>query len=213
MIKNLLVIIKGLIRQTSKFFPYFFAFYIISLAISTFSETWSHFFNWKAFNISILFLGVISFISIFSRNETGNFKKLSILNSIKNTLANKKMTYVKILLIFLFLSYLIILQINLIDFSIIAFGLISIFLIKDGRVSAVLAMSTFIYCVFLYANDNIKLSETYSVYGYYFLIILVISQVMQSFKKTNPKGQIHIRVRPQRLTIRKKLEIKVRPVD
>lgn len=183
-------IFKDLISQISNFFSYFFVFYVVSLVIALFSETWRSFFYWKAFHISILIMAILAIINKKNRVQVKTIKKdvffwnksIGFLD-----LESKKIAYFKFLVILLILIYSIFNNIPSVEFIILVFGLISIFFAIDSKISAGVAILILFYCVILTIYKKDSLAETYSTYAYYLLIILVITQIKGQIKKVPEK--------------------------
>ncbi len=73
--KKSIKILKLVLNHIAEIYLYFFAFYIICLILSCFFVQWKLFFNWTAFHISVIVLGILSLFSdkfrkfIFSKKE------------------------------------------------------------------------------------------------------------------------------------------------
>lgn len=57
---KIILILKLVANDIAATFPYFFAFYVVSLLVSIFSPAWRGYFYWPAFNLSVLFFALIS---------------------------------------------------------------------------------------------------------------------------------------------------------
>jgi hypothetical protein len=59
-ISKIVHVFKLVADDVAAIFPYFFAFYLVSLAVSVFFTAWRGYFNWPAFHLSVLFFALIS---------------------------------------------------------------------------------------------------------------------------------------------------------
>jgi hypothetical protein len=58
--KKTVRILRSVANDVAAIFPYFLAFYLISLVVSIFFSAWRGYFYWPAFHLSIIFLALIS---------------------------------------------------------------------------------------------------------------------------------------------------------
>lgn len=163
----------------ARFFPYFFGFYIFSLLVSLFSRSWKSFFNWEAFAVCVVALGVASLFSnkgwtlsdlIFLKQEGKAFilrlwKQLGISGQIK------------IAIILAILIFALTKNIGVIDFIVLAYALASVLFILESRISAGLAIVLLVACPLFLMFKKDAVAETLAVYAYYFLVITVITQI------------------------------------
>jgi len=165
LMNSLKIIFKILLDQIAGFFPYFFIFYVICLSLSLFFVSWKLFFNWPAFNISLLFLGALSLLSEKWRS-----------NWIVKKIQDKKKLLIKLVIISSILMYAIFQGINFVEFFILSFGLIAFFFKVDIILAGIISLLLLILCPILLSFGNDKLSELLAVYAYYLLIIVAVIQ-------------------------------------
>jgi len=170
-------IIEILIDRVAGFFPYFFIFYIISLSIAMLYSPLRVFFDWEAFNTSLIFLGILS---LFSKKWRLN-RIVKKIQDKRKLIINLVIILIKLIIILSFLTYAILRGIHLINFLILLFGLIAFFFRVDIILVGIISLLFLLLCPILLHFGNDELAELFALYAYYFLIIMVIVQLKNSF--------------------------------
>ena len=171
-------IFEILIDQISSFFFYFFIFYIICLSVALFYDPWRLFFNWKAFSISLFFLGMISLFN--DKLDSISIFKISI----------RKSSIIKFFIIISILIYFVGHNIRLVEFLILCFGLIALFFGIGFRFAALTAMFFLLLIPIFSLLEDAESVKMFAVYAYYFLIIMAILQ-FKDFKSNNQSNLEH----------------------
>jgi hypothetical protein len=178
-------VLKLVADDVATFFPYFFGFWLISLCISIFFPAWRDYFNWLAFDLSVLLFALISLWSDTVQNFWKGEKGFEVAG--KGAIAWKKILswqkglkrsdYYKIAAMVIVLVFSLFQGIYAVDFFVLLFGLISVFFGLDMRISAGCALTLLILCPFLLVFNQNGFAETAAVYAYYFLVIAVFTAV------------------------------------
>jgi len=194
-------IIKLVLNDIAEIYLYFLTFYIISLVLSYFFESWKLFFNWKAFHISVIVLGILSLLSdkgkefILSQKKLIKFKGQVRLDFIKEILKSliapfvqrlrtfNKKDLLKVGIIILVLTYALHRGMSVIDFFVLAYALVSILFIVDSRIAGVIALTCLASCPFFLIFKKETIAETMAIYAYYFLVITVLTQMREYIKE------------------------------
>jgi len=177
-------------QQIAEVFPYILGFYIVCLIISLFSERWKLFFNWSAFHVSVILLGILV---LFAR-QGKKFKetKKSLLLTIENL--SEKITrknLIKIGFLAIVLVFSLFWQINPINFLVLAYALISILFVVESRVSATIALLFLFFCPILLIAKKDPLAEKMAIYAYDFLIIAALARLREYQREEKAKKVIH----------------------
>jgi hypothetical protein len=191
-------ILKLVADDIASIFPYFLAFYIISLFVSIFFTQWRGYFYWPAFNLSVVFLALISLgsekVRIFLKSiangkgvtqKSGTMVRRGIL-SLKKSFWKKnlrKSDYLKLVAILLILIFSLFQGIYVFDFFVLFFGLVSVLFVLDMRLSAGCALVLLAACPFLLAFNENAFAETAAVYAYYFLVITVFTGIAENMNR------------------------------
>jgi hypothetical protein len=194
-------VLKLVADDVAAFFPYFFAFWLISLCVSIFFSAWRGYFNWPAFHASVLVFALISLWSDTVQNFWKGVKNISkkggergfevfaravILGAAlvpiwKKILSWQKglgrFDYYKIAAMVLILGFSLFQGIYAVDFFVLLFGLVSVLFGLDMRISAGCALALLALCPFLLAFNQNGFAEIAAVYAYYFLVIAVFTGV------------------------------------
>jgi hypothetical protein len=187
-------------------FPYFFAFWLISLLVSAFFPAWRDYFNWPAFHASVIFFALISIGSYKVQNFLEGAKDISkkgreksfeavsraiLLGAVlvpvwKKILLWKRQLgisgYIKLAVILLVLIFSLFEGIYAVDFFVLLFGLISVLFGLDMRISAGFALALLVLCPFLLVFNQNVFAETAAVYAYYFLVITVSTAIGDNWR-------------------------------
>ena len=205
-------IFELVLEQIADIYLYFLEFYVVCLILSYFFERWKLFFNWPAFHLSVIFLGILSLISKQGREfilsqkeplfELIKFPK-SIFTIIKSIAKNlvfltasklkrlKKRDYLKFVSILLILIYSLSKGINPINFFILAYALVSILFVIESRIAAGIALLFLTSCPILLIFKKEAMAETIAIYAYYFLVITIITQIRECWQEERAKKVIH----------------------
>ncbi|OGZ67608.1 MAG: hypothetical protein A3D35_02460 [Candidatus Staskawiczbacteria bacterium RIFCSPHIGHO2_02_FULL_34_9] len=159
-------IFEILLDQIASFFPYFLTFYVICFLLSLTSDPWSSFLNWKAFNISLLSLGMISLLSRKWR-----------LSQVVEKIKYKKRLIIKIILILSFLAYAISRGVRMVNLLILLFGLTAFFFNVNMIFVGVMPLLFLLLSVVFLLFKNDDLAELVAIYAYYSLVIVVLVQI------------------------------------
>ena len=159
-------IFEILLDQIASFFPYFLTFYVICFLLSLTSDPWSSFLNWKAFNISLLSLGMISLLSRKWR-----------LSQVVEKIKYKKRLIIKIILILSFLAYAISRGVRIVNLLILLFGLTAFFFNVNMIFVGVMPLLFLLLSVVFLLFKNDDLAELVAIYAYYSLVIVVLVQI------------------------------------
>jgi len=219
--KNMMVnekiktIFKLVLSQIAEVFPYVLGVYIVCLIISYFFERWKLFFNWSVFHSSVAVLGVlalsskkgrrfflvqrrltwekfINFVTKFKLFKLSEIKPRSLVISILARIRKlSKIGYIKIGFVMIILAYSLYKGLNLIDFLVFSYALVSIAFILESRIAATVALLFLISCPVLLILKKAPFAEAMAVYAYYFLIIVVATQLREYCRKERPKKVIH----------------------
>ena len=208
-------VLKLVADDVAAFFPYFFGFWLISFCVSIFFPTWRGYFNWPAFDLSVLFLALISLwsdtVQNFWKGVRGISKKggekgfevfaravilgAALIPIWKKILSWQKglgrSDYYKIAAMVLVLGFSLFQGIYVVDFFVLLFGLISVLFGLDMRISAGCALALLVLCPFLLAFNQNGFAETAAVYAYYFLVIAVCTAIgdhLREGKKVMHRG-------------------------
>ena len=205
-------IFELVLEQIADIYLYFLEFYVVCLILSYFFERWKLFFNWPAFHLSVIFLGILSLISKQGREFILSQKKplfelikfpKSIFTIIKSIAKNlvfltasklkrlKKRDYLKFVSILLILIYSLSKGINPINFFILAYALVSILFVIESRIAAGIALLFLTSCPILLIFKKEAMAETIAIYAYYFLVITVITQIREYWQEERAKKVIH----------------------
>ena len=184
--------ITGKIRE---FYPYFLAFYLLSLIISIFSRTWSGFFYWPGFHGAFIFLTLLFVLTFEFNFKNKNFQIIGFtknsarqagqqlrqyFNFVRSQLLNlTPRTWLKIFIISAILVFALFKAIGVLDFLVLLYALISFFFIFDSRYAAGAALVFLASCPFLLIFKKDALAESAAIYAYYFLIITVLTQIRE----------------------------------
>jgi len=204
--KKLKTIFELVLEQITDIYLYFLGFYVVCLILSCFFERWKLFFNWPAFHLSIIFLGILSLISdkgrkfILSKIEVVKpngkikfvFSREIFIDLISFFLRKiTKKHYLKIILIIVILIYALSKGINPINFFILAYALVSILFVIESRIAAGIALLFLTSCPILLIFKKEAMAETMAIYAYYFLVITVITQIREYWQEERAKKVIH----------------------
>lgn len=159
-------IFEILLDQIASFFPYFLTFYVICFLLSLTSDSWSSFLNWKAFNISLLSLGILSLLSRKWR-----------LSQVVEKIKYKKRLIIKIILILSFLAYAISRGVRMVNLLILLFGLTAFFFNVNMIFVGVMPLLFLLLSVVFLLFKNDDLAELVAIYAYYSLVIVVLVQI------------------------------------
>ena len=159
-------IFEILLDQIASFFPYFLTFYVICFLLSLTSDPWSSFLNWKAFNISLLSLGILSLLSRKWR-----------LSQVVEKIKYKKRLIIKIILILSFLAYAISRGVRMVNLLILLFGLTAFFFNVNMIFVGVMPLLFLLLSVVFLLFKNDDLAELVAIYAYYSLVIVVLVQI------------------------------------
>jgi hypothetical protein len=194
-------ILKLVADDVAAFFPYFFGFWLISICVSIFFPAWRDYFNWPAFDLSVLFFALLSLWSDTVQNfwkgvkdasrkggEKGFevFARTIILGAALVPIWKKILSwqkglrrsdYYKIVAMVIVLGLSLFQGIYVVDFFVLLFGLTSVLFGLDMRISAGCALTLLILCPFLLIFNQNGFAETAAVYAYYFLVIAVFTAV------------------------------------
>src|SRR3989344_3384343 len=155
-------IFEILLDQIASFLP----FYVICFLLSLTSDPWSSFLNWKAFNISLLSLGMISLLSRKWR-----------LSQVVEKIKYKKRLIIKIILILSFLAYAISRGVRMVNLLILLFGLTAFFFNVNMIFVGVMPLLFLLLSVVFLLFKNDDLAELVAIYAYYSLVIVVLVQI------------------------------------
>jgi hypothetical protein len=190
------------------------AFYLLSLLLAKFSITYQNFFYWPAFNVAILLLTIIYFITLVYFNwkkvvvikipklkiKSGklkfkfiNFKLIlkniflwlnKIFGELKKNISqhwptNPRWFFARVAIIFIIMILALWHGIILPDFLTLAYALIAFLFMVDNRYAAGLALLFLAACPVLLICKNDGLAEFFAVYAYYFLVITVVSAIIE----------------------------------
>lgn len=206
--KKVIRILELVLKQIADIYLYFLGFYVVCLIPSYFFERWKLFFNWPAFHLSIIFLGILVLLSKQGREFRGFLFKLikfrtsilTILKIIAKSLASAfalkikgvtKKDYLKFVLILLILVYVLFKEIDPINFLILGYALFSILFVLESRISASIALLFLISCPILLIMEKEPLAEQMAIYAYYFLVITVAVQIREYLREEKEKNVIH----------------------
>jgi MFS family permease len=194
-------ILRLVADDVAAIFPYFLAFWLISLLVSAFFPAWRDYYNWPAFHASVVMFALISLGSYKVQNFWEGAKDLSkkgrersfeavsravLLGAVfvpvwKKILLWKRQLgvsgYIKLAVILLVLIFSLFQGIYSVDFFVLLFGLISVLFGLDMRISAGFALVLLVLCPFLLAFNQNGFAETAAVYAYYFLAIAVLTAI------------------------------------
>jgi len=205
-------IFELVLEQIADIYLYFLEFYVVCLILSYFFERWKLFFNWPAFHLSVILLGILSLISKQGREFILSQKKplfelikfpKSIFTIIKSIAKNlvfltasklkrlKKRDYLKFVSILLILIYSLSKGINPINFFILAYALVSILFVIESRIAAGIALLFLTSCPILLIFKKEAMAETIAIYAYYFLVITIITQIRECWQEERAKKVIH----------------------
>jgi hypothetical protein len=201
-------IIRNFFNDICVFFPYFFSFYVLSLLLSLIFPSWKLFFNWRAFTISVVVLGIFSLWSaraqslrdiIFLRSKKREF--LLILQSLKKIPSIAALSFkhlfvlsinlwkglgrrgqIKVGIIAAVLIFAITRSIGMIDFIVLAYALASMLFIFESKMPVVLVMILLTICPLLILFKKDELANISAIYAFYFLLITVVTEIMLYIK-------------------------------
>ncbi len=210
--KRFKTIFELVLEQIADIYLYFLGFYVVCLILSYFFGRWKLFFNWPAFHLSVIFLGILSLISKQGREFILSQKKplfglikfpKSIFTIIKSIAKNlvfltasklkqlKKKNYLKFVSILLILIYSLSKGINPINFFILTYALVSILFVIESRIAAGIALLFLTSCPILLIFKKEAMAEQMAIYAYYFLVITVVVQIREYLREEKEKKVIH----------------------
>jgi hypothetical protein len=194
------IIAGELAERIIKFFPYFLFFYLASLILEIFFNSWRSLIYWPALHIlAIVYLVFYFFKSLKGKNKNIFFilarALIEIFQLIKSLIfwfreaimGLRKKDWLKIFILALILIFSAWRGIAFFDFFILAFGLLSFLYIFDSRISAGIALAFLVFCPILIIFKKNGWAESAAIYAYYFLIITVLTQIREINSKDKTK--------------------------
>ena len=191
--------------EIKNIFPYFIAFYLVSLLLARFSAVYQSFFYWPAFNGSAILLVLIYFISLsanwrpkikfkkfsfkfvdfklFLKNVKSGYKKITI--SLREYLIahwphNPIWFFARVIIIVVVLGLALKQSITLPDFLMLSYALVAVLFALDSRYAAGAALICLVACPILLVAKKDGSAESFAVYAYYFLVVAIIGAILES---------------------------------
>lgn len=157
-------------------YVYLLGFYISFRVLALFFKPFKKIFYWQAFDIVMV---VFTFLVLINPRFLNYFKGfLSKLTSIHWT----KLLFLKIIIFVSILVYALFKGILFIEFIVLFYALVSVLFIIDIRISLGFALFFLVLSPLLLLWDKKHVAEISTVYAFYFLIIVVLTQI-RFFKK------------------------------
>ncbi|MCX6794958.1 MAG: hypothetical protein NTY31_03165 [Candidatus Falkowbacteria bacterium] len=138
---------------------------------------------WRAVSLKVFKLMIILAKEFF--NVAGRVIKNYFFFIKKKISAVSKRSWLKIIVIVIFLLLALFEGIGVLDFIVLFYALISFLFVLDSRAAAGLALILLASCPFWLIFKKDILAESAAIYAYYFLIITVLTQIRELKKEKN----------------------------
>jgi len=200
------LIIKELVRDIGKFYPFFLFFYVVAIFVTHVSHVWDKIFYWPAFHTAVGFMTFVAIVYYQSKIKEiskksggtmrGGYKSFSttlknyasktlfVINFIETKIIDFLwslgwLNYLKIMAVMLIVGYASIKGTDPFSLLVLGYGLASVFWILESRIAASLALGFLIIIPVLLAFKASALAELIAVFAYYFLVITVVTQIRE----------------------------------
>ncbi len=169
-------IIKFVLDDLEKVFPFFVVFYLIVVISSYFYPFLKQSVNWLVLHLS--FFGfVIFFLIRILRNSA---KMVFYVQRIKEVAVKiKPVDWVKLFLILVVFSLCLYFKISFLSLLILVFGTSSFLFVWDSRMSAGVALILLVTCVVFLLFKKEIIAEQVAIISYYFLIITALTALRE----------------------------------
>ncbi|MFA5644684.1 MAG: hypothetical protein WC928_04160 [Patescibacteria group bacterium] len=132
---------------------------------------------------------VIDLVKKTSRQADRQFRQYLLW--LKNKLVRiKRRAWMKIFIIAVILIFALFKEIDVINFLVLLYALISFLFILDSRYSAAAALIFLAACPFLLIFKKDALAENAAIYAYYFLVITVLTQIIELYRDSRAEKRI-----------------------
>ncbi len=198
-------ILNFFLNDIAEIFPFLFIFYATVFILSLAFESWQWYFNWPIFHVNILILGLLSFLSesgrekVFSLIHSGKIKLIKLKKATFKATAKSLLSfivkifaaalgirqrgiksYLKFVLLAIVLSFAISRGANVIELLILFYAFRAIFVGINSRLSGLLAAAFLAGSIGLTIIKKNVWAEQPMIFAFYFFIIFIISQIVES---------------------------------